>query len=169
VGASPQPSGKLRATESGRDLVLTRSFHSGIGEVWAELADPERTARWFGPWKGDARPGGRIACQMAFEEGEPEVEMSIDACDAPRHLALHSVDEHGSWLLDVNLREGAGETELELVHHLDANAQPGLVGPGWEYYLDMLVAAHDDLRLPSFDDYFPSQQAYYEGLVAGQE
>ena len=40
-----------------------------------------------------------------------------------------------------------------------------MVGPGWEYYLDMLVAAHGGQPLPSFDDYFPAQQGYYEGLV----
>jgi len=165
--AEPTPTGKILATEGGRDLVLTRSLASAVEAVWAELADPERCARWFGPWRGEARPGATIVCQMAFEEGGPKIEMTIDACEAPRHLALHSVDEHGSWLLEANLREADGGTELELVHHLDASAQPGMVGPGWEYYLDMLVAAHADRPLPSFDDYFPAQQAYYEGLVAG--
>jgi uncharacterized protein YndB with AHSA1/START domain len=149
--AEPTPTGKLLATEGGRDLVLRRSFPAGIDDVWAEFADPERTARWFGPWSGDARPGGKIACRMAFEEGEPEVEMTIEACEAPSHLALHSVDDHGSWLLDIYLREEGDGTELELVHHLDEKAQPEFVGPGWEYYLDMLV---------------PAQQSYYEGLVA---
>lgn len=91
--------------------------------------------------------------------------MTVDACERPRHLALHSEDEHGSWQLEVDLSDAADATTLQLTHHLDEQADPGMVGPGWEYYLDMLVAAHAGRALPSFDDYFPSQQAYYEGLV----
>ncbi len=163
--AEPQASGRLLATEDGRDLILTRAFAAGPDAVWAELTDPTRTARWFGPWSGEGAPGGTVRCSMAFEQGEPEVEMSVLACEAPHHLALRSEDEHGSWRLEVSLRERDGGTELELVHHLDESAEPGFVGPGWEYYLDMLVAAHADQPLPSFDDYFPSQQAYYEGLT----
>lgn len=166
MAASPAPSGTLLATESGRDLVLTRSFDAGIETIWAQLTESERTARWFGPWSGKGEPGGTVFCRMSFEQGEPEIEMVVDACEGPRHLALHSEDEHGSWHLEVDLAESEGTTELRLTHHLDEKAEPGMVGPGWEYYLDMLVAAHADGPLPSFDDYFPAQQAYYEGLAA---
>ena len=167
MAASPQPSGKLLATDGGRDLVLTRSFGVAVEEIWAEVTEPERTARWFGPWTGDGEPGGTISCRMSFEQGEPGIEMTIDACERPRHLALHSEDEHGSWRLEVELTESNGGTTLQLTHHLDEKAEPGMVGPGWEYYLDMLVAAHGGQPLASFDDYFPAQQAYYEGLVPG--
>jgi uncharacterized protein YndB with AHSA1/START domain len=156
----------LLATESGRDLVLSRTFAAGIDEVWAEIAEPERTARWFASWTGDPAPGAKLTYRMLFEEGAPEAEMWIEECEAPRHLAVRSVDDHGTWRLEVRLRENAGETTLELVHHLDESAQPGFVGPGWEYYLDMLVAAHGAQPQPSFDDYFPAQQSYYEELVA---
>ena len=37
----------------------------------------------------------------------------------------------------------------------------GEVGPGWEYYLDMLVAAREGKPLPSFGDYYPAQKAHY--------
>jgi hypothetical protein len=42
------------------------------------------------------------------------------------------------------------------------------VGPGWEYYLDNLVASRDGAPLPDFDDYYPAQAAYYESLTAGE-
>lgn len=163
--AEPAPTGKLLATESGRDLVLTRLFDDGIEAVWATLTEPERSARWFGPWSGEGMPGGKIACRMAFEEGEPEIEMSVLACERPQHLALFSEDEYGSWHLEVHLRERDGGTELDLVHHLDEKAEPGSIGPGWEWYLDRFVAAHVGGPSPEFGDYFPAQQAYYEGLV----
>lgn len=165
MGASPQPSGKLLATEGGRDLVLTRSFDAEPEAIWAEVTESERTARWFGPWSGDGEPGGTISCRMTFEKGEPEIEMSIDACERPRHLALHSEDEHGSWRLQLDLIEADGGSTLQLTHHLDESSETGMIGPGWEYYLDMLVAAQAGQPLPSFDDYFPAQQAYYESLV----
>lgn len=145
--------------------MLARSFEAGIESIWAELTESERTARWFGPWSGDGKPGGTISCRMVFEQGEPVSEMVVDACESPCHLALRAEDEHGNWYLEVDLDESAGTTTLLLTHHLDEQSQPGMVGPGWEYYLDMLVAAHGDLPLPSFDDYFPAQQAYYEALV----
>ena len=40
------------------------------------------------------------------------------------------------------------------------------VGPGWEYYLDRLVAAETggDVAAIDFDDYHPAQSDYYRAL-----
>jgi hypothetical protein len=35
------------------------------------------------------------------------------------------------------------------------------MGPGWEYYLDNLVAARAGEKLPKFDEYYPSMQVHY--------
>ena len=51
-----------------------------------------------------------------------------------------------------------------IVHHLDPGDGIGDYGPGWEYYLDMLVAARDDRPTPDFDDYYPAMKPYYEAL-----
>lgn len=81
------------------------------------------------------------------------------------HLAVSASDDYGTWRLEARLAEHAGVTELQLVHHLDDTANAGEVGPGWEYYLDTLAASRDqEVPTPSFDDYFPAQQAYYETL-----
>jgi uncharacterized protein YndB with AHSA1/START domain len=163
---SPVPSGKLRRRDDGgRDLVLTRTFRAGIDDVWASITESERTARWFASWTGDAGPGKVVRMTLEFEEGRPESDLRIDACDPPHHLAVSAVDEHGSWKLEARLHEDDGVTTLTFVHHLDDQADPGMVGPGWEYYLDMLVASRDVGAPPAFDDYFPSQQPYYEGLA----
>ncbi|MFD6897219.1 hypothetical protein ACFWB0_22090 [Rhodococcus sp. NPDC060086] len=50
----------------------------------------------------------------------------------------------------------------ELSHQLDNDANVGEVGPGWEYYLDILVAARDGTPQPTFDDYFSSMTGYFE-------
>jgi len=159
---TPSPSGRVLRTADGRDLVLTRSFRAPIEDVWASITESERTARWFVSWSGDAGPGRTIRYRMELEEGAPEGDMTIDACDAPRHLAVSSKDEYGSWRLEATLAEVDGTTELTFVHHLDAGANPGEIGPGWEYYLDRLVASRDGGTPPDFDAYFPAQAAYYE-------
>jgi hypothetical protein len=42
----------------------------------------------------------------------------------------------------------------------------GEIGPGWEYYLDNLVASRGDGPLPTFDTYYPAQKAYFMGLTS---
>ncbi|MEV0329312.1 SRPBCC family protein [Micromonospora echinospora] len=158
------PVGRLFRMDAGSDLVLTRAFRAPMKDVWASLTEPERTARWFGPWEGDPGPGRTIRVQMAYEEGEPWCDMLIEACEPPRRLAVATVDEQGSWRLEMLLAEVDGVTELRLVHHLVTEEAVGEVGPGWEYYLDLLVAARDGTAGPDFDDYYPAMKPYYDGL-----
>jgi uncharacterized protein YndB with AHSA1/START domain len=155
---SPTPTGRL----FGNDLVLTRTFRAPIADVWASLTDPERTARWFGPWEGDTGPGAKIRVQMVQEEGKPWMDLTIDACEAPKHLAISSQSEHGGWRMEMALSETAGVTELRFTHHLDSTDAVGEVGPGWEFYLDAMVAARDDAPMPDFNDYYPSQKDHFE-------
>ncbi|MBR9990030.1 MAG: SRPBCC family protein [Gemmatimonadetes bacterium] len=164
---TPQPSGRLLPTANGRDLVLVRTFRAPIDDVWASITESERTARWFASWRGEGRPGGTIWYRMGFEEGTAEGEARIEACEAPRHLALTTIDASGNWHLEIHLSEAGGVTNLRLTHHLDANIDAGSVGPGWEYYLDMLVASREDAPLPSFDDYYPAQSEYYRSMAPG--
>lgn len=159
---TPIPTGRLLGTERGRDLILTRTFRAGIDDVWASVTEPDRTARWFGRWSGAPVVGGAVTVVMGFEEGAPMMEMRIEACEPPRRLVVASEDEHGVWLLELELSERDGTTELRLTHHLDHRADPGSTGPGWEYYLDLLVASREGKPPPNFDDYYPAQKAYYE-------
>jgi len=155
---SPTPTGRL----FGNDLVLTRTFHAPVADVWASITDPERTARWFGPWQGDAAPGRTIQVQMVHEEGQPWMDMTIDACEPPRRLALSAVNEHGSWHLDMVLTEGDGVTELRFTQHLTDTDNVGEIGPGWEYYLDALVASREDRPVPDFNDYYPAMKKHFD-------
>jgi len=154
---SPTPTGRL----SGNDLVVTRTFRAPVGDVWASLTEPERTARWFGAWEGEGAPGNTIKVQMVQEEGRPWMDLTIDACEPPRRLALSSAGEHG-WRLELTLAEDAGVTELRFTHHLTGKNNAGEVGPGWEFYLDALVASRDGTPAPDFNDYYPSMKAHFE-------
>lgn len=157
---TPSSTGRLFRTGTGSDLVLTRTFRAPAEDVWASLTEPERTARWSGPWEGDAAPGRTIRVRMAFEEETPWCDMRVEACDPPRRLAVSAVDEFGNWRLELLLSERDGATELRLVHHLDTEDEVGQVGPGWEYYLDMLVASREGSPRPDFGDHHPAMKAY---------
>jgi uncharacterized protein YndB with AHSA1/START domain len=161
---TPQPTGRLRRRDRGRDLILTRSFRAPIGDVWASITESERTARWFASWTGDAGPGKTIRYQLTFEGDVPEADMTIEACEPPHHLAVRTTDESGTWHLEARLTEADGATELTFTHHLDDEANVGEVGPGWEYYLDMLAASRDGTARPDFDDYFPAMREYFDAL-----
>ncbi|MFF9804750.1 SRPBCC family protein [Streptomyces coeruleorubidus] len=160
-----EPTGRLVPTPSGYDLILTRTYPASAGDVWASVTEPERTARWFGPWRGEAAPGRTIEVQMAFEESAPWCPVRIEACEPPRRLAVSMEDEAGSWSLELLLAETEGATELRLIQHLASAESIGATGPGWEYYLDMLTAARRAGPQPDFEDYYPAQKAYYESLA----
>ncbi|MFC4531082.1 SRPBCC family protein [Sphaerisporangium dianthi] len=159
---SPIPTGRLFPTGTGTDLVLSRTFRAPAEDVWASITESDRTARWFGPWEGEAAPGRTIKVQMAFEEQAPWFEMRIDACDPPRRLALSTSDASGDWRLELLLSEADGSTELRFVQHLAGEDGVGEIGPGWEYYLDLLVAARDGSPAPDFADYYPSMKDHFE-------
>ncbi|TFV55457.1 SRPBCC family protein [Mycobacterium sp. PS03-16] len=159
------PTARLVATPAGYDLTFTRTFHACPDDVWASVTDPERTAQWFGTWRGEGAIGATIEVQMAFEEGTPWCEMRIDACDPPRHLALTMTDDMGEWRLALVVEPSGDATELRLTQRLTDLDGVGEVGPGWEYYLDNLVAARDQAPLPDFGDYFPSMKPYFEALT----
>lgn len=159
------PTGRLLRAANGHRLVLSRSFRAPAEDVWASITESDRTARWFGPWEGEAAPGRTIKVQMAFEDGQPWCDMLIEECEPPRRLLLAMVDEAGAWRMELLLSESGGSTELQIVHHLDSTDGLGEIGPGWEYYLDMLVAARDGSARPDFDDYYPAMKPYFAELT----
>ncbi|MFC6012492.1 SRPBCC domain-containing protein [Nocardia lasii] len=158
------PTGEIVVTARGRDLVIGRALGLPIEEVWARLTDPHLTSAWYGTWEGQPGAGHTIKVQMRFEEGEPWTDMRIDECTPPIHLALSSTDQIGLWQLEVTLLDVGAATEFRLVHHLTSEyqlAEIPQIGPGWEYYADMFVAACTHTERPDFADYFPAMSGYY--------
>lgn len=167
MSSTPAPTGRLIGTPDGVDLVLTRTFRAPVEDVWASVTDPERTARWYGRWEGEAGPGRVIKVQLAFEDGAPWADMHIDACEAPTRLALSANDTFGNWRLELLLGAGDdGTTELRFVQHMENADGVADIGPGWEYYLDNLVASRDGTPKPAFGDYYPAQKDHYTELAA---
>jgi len=158
-----QPTGRLR----GNDLVLSRRFRASIEDVWTSITEPSSTARWFGRWEGEPGVGNEIRIQMGFEDGQPWLTKTIEACEPPRRLVLTAVNSSMTSRLELGLKATDDGCELEFVHHAIDRARVGEVGPGWEYYLDALVASRGDGPRPTFDTYYPAQKAYFLGLTSG--
>ena len=159
---TPLPTGRLR----GNDLVLTRQFRASIEDVWTSITDPSSTARWFGRWEGEPGVGNEIRVQMGFEDSQPWLTKKIEACEAPHRLVLTSVGSSFTSKLELSLKATGDGCELEFVQHAVNRAMVGEIGPGWEYYLDNLVASRGDGPLPKFDTYYPAQKAYFMGLTS---
>jgi len=103
----PQPTGRLR----GNDLVLSRRFRAPIEDVWTSITDPSSTARWFGRWEGKPGVGNEIRVQMGFEDGQPWLTKTIEACEPPHRLVLTSASKFAS-RLELSLKPIGDGCEL---------------------------------------------------------
>lgn len=162
------PTGR-RGTRHGHDvLVFTREFRAPIEDVWAAVTEPERLARWVGTWSGDPAEG-YVGFRMTAEaEDAPEERMWVDECKPPRRLAVHSSTDYGEWHLAMDLQESDGVTTLDFSQRITDPNLAADVGPGWDYYLDRLVAAETggDVAGIDFNDYHPADQEHYRALFS---
>ena len=158
------PTGRIDRDGDRRILVLTREFRAPIESVWAAVTEPERLARWIGTVSGDPA-SGRVAFRMTAEgDDAPEEDMEIRECVPPRSLKLTARWGENVWHLELSLDEVDGLTTLTFTQP-DLDLEDGVsVGPGWEYYLDRLVAAETGADVASIDfdrDYYPAMAEYY--------
>ncbi len=160
---APKPTGRL----VGNDLVMTRTFRAPIEDVWQSVTNSESTARWFGPWHWVDKPGpgNLIAYTMIQEEGAPESTAKVDRCEEPRHFALTTQGTF-SVSYEVTLTQSGDTTTLTFVHHLADRKMAGDFGPGWEFYLDLLVHAREGKPFRTFAEYYPAQKQHYLDLAA---
>lgn len=133
---------RRESIDNAEHLVWTRTFTAPIDDVWAAITEPERMQRWIGTWDDDPATG-RVTFRMTAEgEDAPPEATVIDVCDPPTRLRVHidGDEPSSSWTLDLALSETGGVTTLRFAQLLTADLPVDMVGPGWEYYLDRLVA-----------------------------
>jgi uncharacterized protein YndB with AHSA1/START domain len=163
------PNGRIDQSTGGPPvLVLTRRFRAPIEDVWASITEPTRLERWIGTYTGDP-VSGRIAFRMTAEAADaPAEEMEILQCDPPRLLAVRTQTPGGPWPLTLTLTDVDGGTELTFTQSELDPSQAENIGPGWEYYLDRLVAAVTGGDVAAIDwdrDYYPAMADHYRAQV----
>lgn len=157
------PTGRVVRTATGHEIVLERTFRAPIEDVWASIVEPERMNRWIGTWTGEPGDGKRVMFTMTAEAGAPPEEALIHRCDPPWHLDVETFQAETSWRMVVDLTEVDGQTTLVFRQNIDpADEGAGSYGVGWEYYLDRLVATREGTEFANWDDYYPSQLAYWD-------
>ena len=77
------------------------------------------------------------------------------------------VDTTVVWSWEIDLSEADGVTTLTFAQEVADVELAESVGPGWDYYLDRMVAAETggDLAVIDFDDYYPAFKAHYRAQL----
>ncbi|GAA1975421.1 SRPBCC domain-containing protein [Microbacterium pumilum] len=151
------------------NLVLTRTFAAPAADVWRELTESSRLERWIGRWEGNPKSGHIAFFMTAEDEDAAPEEYTILECDPPRRFAGDTSAATGSWHLWFELVPKGEVTMLIFGQRLNPEDEVGSIGPGWEYYLDRLLAAQRGLNpaTVTWGDYYPAMEPAYERLVAG--
>ena len=165
---TPSPTGHPAIRNGHDSVVFERTFRAPIDSVWAAVTESDRLERWIGTWTGDPASGSVLFRMDAEGDDVTPETMTIDACDAPHRLALTSnvEGEQHVWHFVLELAEAGGTTTLTFSQSVpDAEMAAG-VGPGWEFYLDRLVAAETgaDVAALDFGDYHPAQSEHYRAM-----
>jgi uncharacterized protein YndB with AHSA1/START domain len=160
-----QATGRVVRDRQGLELIVERRVLAPASDVWEWLTVPANLKKWIGTWKGKPVVGGHIEFTMTAEEGAGPEPVTILECIPNQRLRCEIGVPGQTWRLAVSLAEIDGVTVVYLSQRLDTARDAGSMGPGWEYYLDRLIAARDGRPLPAFDAYFPVQRPYYERLA----
>ena len=168
---SPTATGRREERDGVAYVVFQREFRAPIADVWAAVTEPERLVRWIGTWAGDPA-SGEIAFRMTAEaEDAPEEKVFIDECHEPTRLVMRAArpDDHSQlWSWQIDLSETDGVTTLTFAQEVINVTLAESVGPGWDYYLDRMVAAETggDLTAIDFNDYYPALAAHYRAELS---
>ncbi|MFV0425451.1 MAG: SRPBCC domain-containing protein [Beutenbergiaceae bacterium] len=160
----PIGTGYLRTTGDGLELVLTREFSIGQAEAWSWVTESAKLAQWIGHWSGQAGVGAVVEFTMGFEDSAEPEQVTIIECDPPQRLQVEFTSEAGIWHLQADV-SGRGEgSVLQFNQLLDQGDDITTIGPGWEHYLDRLVAVLEQREPAPFSDYYPALLDYYRDL-----
>jgi uncharacterized protein YndB with AHSA1/START domain len=150
-------------------LVLERTLPLPPDALWAAVTESARLARWFASWEGDPASGHVTVQMLAEGEDVPPAVYEVRRCEPPHRYAVRSSDASGVWEIELTVAPAGGGggtlTFTQVVH--DAGALEN-IGPGWDYYLDRLVAAETggDPAAVAWDDYYPALAAHYGAVAA---
>ena len=163
----PTIHGTVRHIDGVPHVTITRRLAGSAEEAWTDLTDSDRLEQWIGRWEGDPA-SGHVQFFMTAEGQDVEPERyEILECDRPRRFAGDTSSEAGAWHLWFELFETDDATILTFGQRLDPGVDLSSMGPGWEYYLDRLVAMREgqDVNAIAWADYYPAMSEAYAALA----
>jgi hypothetical protein len=164
---APTIHGTIRRVDGVPHLAIARRLTGSAREAWRDLTESDRLERWIGRWEGDPA-SGHVSFFMTAEAQDAAAERyTILECDPPRRFAGETPSESGGWHLWFELYEADQGTMLTFGQRLDPGIDLASVGPGWEYYLDRLIAVREgrDVASVDWDEYYPAMSEPYAALV----
>jgi len=161
---SAKPTGRLAHRKDGLYLMLDRLFSAPAVDVWASLTRPDELETWIGTYTGSPRTGA-VKFRMNAEDDAEWEYVSILECTPPYRFEGDFGEGENEWRALVHLAEADRMTTLTFGQRLHSPAEAATVGPGWDYYLDRLVAARTGKSLPEREHYIPAHATYYKELV----
>ena len=162
------PTGRAARIGDSDALVIERTFTAPIESVWAAVTESQRLERWIGTWTGDPRDGYVMFTMNAEPEAGTPNRHDIDTCEPPRRLVVRSVDDFGTWHLTAELSQAGPTTTLRFTQLVEDPSIVEATGPGWEWYLDRLVAAETGVDPATLDwaEYETALTAHYKEIAA---
>ncbi|MCW2615960.1 MAG: hypothetical protein JWN08_2954 [Frankiales bacterium] len=154
------PTGSVLQDEQGLVLVFDRVLDAGAADVWAALTEPARVARWFGTVTGDPATG-EVEVRMTAEGADAAEPVQLVECRPASLLVVDLPSPDGTWRVSVALERRGARTELRFEQRLAEPYDATSIGPGWQYYLDRLMAVVAGEPVPEgFDEYLLLADAY---------
>ena len=160
-----QATGRVVRDRDGLELLVQRRLPISVADAWKWMTASAQLKKWIGGWKGTPTVGAVASFTMAFEKGAAAEQVTILECVPQERLLVDVTTGAGPMRIGFSLAEVDGSTIVYFHQRLDDYREAGNMGPGWEYYLDRLVAAQSGGTMPEFTDYHPSQQPYFERLA----
>jgi len=167
-----EPTGRRETRDFGEAVVFDRVFATGIAEVWASITETGRLENWIGVWEGDPASGSVVFRMTAEGDDAPPETVTIRECRPPHALRFRiapGTSPAQGWEFEITLAEHDGATTLTFAQSVAGEIPISDVAPGWEYYLDRLVAdrAGGDLHAIDFArDYHPAMSEHYRAMFA---
>ncbi|MCU1405322.1 MAG: hypothetical protein JWQ43_1625 [Glaciihabitans sp.] len=158
------PHGRVIADDDGLELVVERTVEGSAAEVWDWLTLSQLTEKWIGVWTGTPGVGKVIEFTMTAEPGAEPEQVTILVCDRHEYFLADLGNMH--WRVGFTLAEAEGHTLIFFTQRLENVGDAASIGPGWEYYLDRMIAARAGTPAPVWEDYYPAFASYYSRVAS---
>lgn len=159
-----KPTGHYVLKADGLYLQFDRLFHAPIEHVWHSLTNPNAMRAWIGTYTGRPATGG-VRFLMEAEGATEWQNVSILECAPPHRFIADSGDGPTGIRVFCHLVERGGMTTLTLGQRVKDGSDAASIGPGWDYYLDRLIAARSGADMPEWDTYYPGFSPHYLELA----